>query len=312
MRNTAATGARAALVVFLCLSASLAATVVLGDNYVPTEKILLNCGAVPQTTTDTDGRVWTSDIGSKYPSSTANSIAAAAATQDPSVPQVPYMTARIFPSNFTYSFPVASGRKFIRLYFYPSSYNSYNASSAIFSVSTGDYTLLKNFSVAQTTEALNFAYVLKEYSVNVDGETLDITFSPSKTYQGAFAFVNGIEIVSMPDVYSSTGAASIVGQGAFFTIDNTTALETAYRLNVGGQDISPSSDTGLFRSWYDDSPYIYGAAVGVTATNDTNVTIRYPSSMPTYGSCQCILHRKNDGTQCKCQCELQPHLDFRC
>ncbi|XP_030465060.1 receptor-like protein kinase FERONIA [Syzygium oleosum] len=171
MTNTAATGAGAALV-FLCLSASLAAAVVLGTNYVPTDKILLNCGADLQTT-DTDGRVWTSDIGSKFSSSTANSITAAAATQDPSVPQVPYMTARIFPSNFTYSFPVASGRKFVRLYFYPSSYNSYKASNAIFSVSTGDYTLLKNFSVAQTMEALNFAYVLKEYSVNVERQTLD-------------------------------------------------------------------------------------------------------------------------------------------
>lgn len=266
--------------VFLCLSASL--WVVLGADYVPRDKILLSCGADPQTT-DTDGRVWTSDIGSKIPSSTANSITATAATQDPSVPQVPYMTARIFPSNFTYSFPVASGRKFVRLYFYPSLYKTYNASNAIFSVSAGDYTLLKNFSVAQTTEALNFAYVLKEYSVNVVGETLDITFSPSKNYPGTFAFVNGIEVVSMPDIYSTTdGTTMIIGQNTPFTIDNTTALESAYRLNVGGQDISPSGDTGLFRSWYNDAPYIYGAALGVTVTAGPNMTIRYPPSVPTY------------------------------
>ncbi|XP_030514435.1 receptor-like protein kinase FERONIA [Rhodamnia argentea] len=270
----------ATALVFLCLSASL--SVVLGADYVPKDKILLNCGADPQTT-DPDGRIWTSDIGSKFPSSTANTITATAATQDPSVPQVPYMTARIFPSSFTYSFPVASGRKFVRLYFYPSMYETYNASDAIFSVSAGDYTLLKNFSVAQTTEALNFAYVLKEYSVNVVGETLNVTFSPSKNYPSAFAFVNGIEIVSMPDIYSATdGTTMIVGQTAPFTIDNTTALENAYRLNVGGQDISPSGDTGLFRSWYDDTPYIYGAAIGVTVTAGPNMTIRYPSSMPTY------------------------------
>ncbi|KAI6670974.1 hypothetical protein NL676_005859 [Syzygium grande] len=171
MRNTAATGAGAA-VVFLCLSTSLAAVVVLGANYVPTDKILLNCRVDPQTT-DTDGRVWTSDISSKFLSSTANLITAVAATQDPSVPQVLYMTARIFPSNFTYSFLVTSDWKFVRLYFCPSSYNSYKASNAIFSVSTGDYTLLKNFSVAQTTEALKFAYVLKEYSIIVEGQTLD-------------------------------------------------------------------------------------------------------------------------------------------
>ncbi|KAF8041733.1 hypothetical protein BT93_A0361 [Corymbia citriodora subsp. variegata] len=281
MRNTAAISSSGTALVFLCLSAS-SLLVVLGADYVPKDQILLNCGGDPQAQ-DTDGREWTSDIGSKIPSSTANSITATATTQDSSVSQVPYMTARIFPSNFTYSFPVASGRKFVRLYFYPSQYNSYNASTAIFSVSAGGYTLLKNFSVAQTAEALNFAYVLKEYSVNVGGDTLNIIFSPSKNYAGAFAFVNGIEVVSMPDIYSSTdGTTMAVGQTNSITIDNTTALETAYRLNVGGQDISPSGDTGLFRSWYDDTPYIYGAAIGVTVTPDTNVSISYPSSMPTY------------------------------
>lgn len=281
MRITAAISSGGRALVFLCLSASFL-LVVLGDDYKPADRILLDCGAASQTT-DADGQVWTSEIGSKIPASTANAIMATAATQDPSVPQVPYMTARIFQSNFTYSFPVASGRKFVRLYFYPSVYNTYNASNAIFSVSAEGYTLLKNFSVAQTTEALNFAYVLKEYSVNVEGETLNITFSPSKNYAGAFAFVNGIEVQSMPDIYSATdGSTMIVGLNVPLTIDNTTALETAYRLNVGGQDISPSGDTGLFRSWYDDTAYIYGAGIGVTETAGPNMTIRYPSSMPTY------------------------------
>ncbi|KAI4331645.1 hypothetical protein MLD38_029813 [Melastoma candidum] len=37
----------------------------------------------------------------------------------------------------------------------------------------------------------------------------------------------------------------------------------------------------MFRSWNDDSPYIFGAAIGVTETADPNVTINY-GSMPTY------------------------------
>ncbi|KAI4324544.1 hypothetical protein MLD38_030025 [Melastoma candidum] len=73
----------------------------------------------------------------------------------------------------------------------------------------------------------------------------------------------------------------IVGQNAPFYIDNSTALETAYRLNVGGNDISPSHDTGMFRSWNDDSPYIFGAAIGVTETADPNATINY-GTMRTY------------------------------
>ena len=130
------------------------------------------------------------------------SIASQAATQDPSVPSVPYMNARVFPSNFTYSIPVVAGRKFVRLYFYPASYASLNASDGVFSVTIGSYILLNNFSAAQTTEALNFAFL--EHSINVEGATLDISFAPSAKASKAYAFVNGIEIVSMPDIYSST------------------------------------------------------------------------------------------------------------
>ncbi|XP_031247445.1 receptor-like protein kinase FERONIA [Pistacia vera] len=255
--------------------------VVLAADYVPTEQLLINCGESSMQSDD-DNRSWTPDLGSKFLLS-SKSRTAKAATQDAATPEIPYMTARISPSNFTYSFPVVSGRKFVRLYFYPNSYNGFNASNALFSVTTGGYTLLNNFSVAQTAEALNYAYIIKEYSVNVDGESLNITFSPSTNGSNSFAFVNGIEVMSMPDIYSSyDGTLSIVGTNSPFYIDNTTALENVYRLNVGGNDISPSDDTGLFRSWYDDQPYLYGAGYGVTISANQNVTVKYPADMPTY------------------------------
>ncbi|KAJ0028578.1 hypothetical protein Pint_35091 [Pistacia integerrima] len=255
--------------------------VVLAADYVPTEQLLINCGE-SSIQRDDDNRSWTPDLGSKFLLS-SKSRTAKAATQDAATPEIPYMTARISQSNFTYSFPVVSGRKFVRLYFYPNSYNGFNASNALFSVTTGGYTLLKNFSVAQTAEALNYAYIIKEYSVNVDGESLNITFSPSTNGSDSFAFVNGIEVMSMPDIYSSyDGTLSIVGTNSPFYIDNTTALENVYRLNVGGNDISPSGDTGLFRSWYDDQPYLYGAGYGVTISANQNVTVKYPADMPTY------------------------------
>ena len=64
----------------------------------------------------------------------------------------------------------------------------------------------------------------------------------------------------------------IVGQNSPFYIDNSTALENVYRLNVGGNYISPSQDTGLYRSWGDDLPYIYGAAFGVAYSVRTQVS----------------------------------------
>ncbi|KAI3474306.1 hypothetical protein Pfo_029094 [Paulownia fortunei] len=242
--------------------------VISAADYTPTDKIFLNCGGPPDST-DSDGRKWTSDIGSKFALSTTKSSTAPAATQKP-VPEVPYMTARIFQSEFTYSFPVASGRKFVRLYFYPASYNGLDASNAIFSVTSGAYTLLRNFSAAQTTEALNYDYIMKEFSVSVPSEVLNVTFTPSQNTSNSYAFVNGIEIVSHPDIYSTDGTETV------------TALENVYRLNVGGNDISPSGDTGLFRSWRDDSNYIFSAANGVTEVPDPNVTVGFPSGSPSY------------------------------
>ncbi|KAI3993693.1 hypothetical protein MKX01_002706 [Papaver californicum] len=88
----------------------------------------------------------------------------------------------------------------------------------------------------------------------------------------------------MPDIYNSDGKAQIVGQalGISYLIDNTTALEKTVRLNVGGNEISPVQDTGLFRSWADDSPYIYAAQLGVTdAANSTSMKIKNdPSAAP--------------------------------
>lgn len=253
--------------------------VISAADYVPTDKILLNCGANGETT-DTDSRIWTTDIGSKFLLA-GRSLASTAAAQKPSVPEIPYMTARIFQSEFTYSFPVAAGRKFVRLYFYPASYSGLAASNGVFSVSAGGYTLLRNFSAAQYTDALNLDFMSKEYSVNVESGTLNITFTPASTTPNSYAFVNGIEVVSHPDIYSSSNG-KLIGASTSFPINNSTALENVYRLNVGGNAISPSGDTGLFRPWYDDSVYIFGAATGVSVATDPNITITYPSGMPTY------------------------------
>lgn len=260
----------------------LAIELVLAADFKPTDKILLNCGG-PADSSDSDGREWTTDNGSKFGSSAGNSTTSPAATQDPSVPQVPYMTARVFHAPFTYSFPVASGWKFLRLYFYSASYAGLNASDARFAVTAQSYTLLRNFSVLETTLGLHYDIIVKEFSIHVEGGTLNVTFTPSTNASNAYAFVNGIEVVSMPDIYTSTdGTTMIVGTDTPFTIDNSTALENLYRVNVGGNDISPSHDTGMFRSWTDDVPLLFGAAYGVTETADPAVKLEYPSSIPSY------------------------------
>ncbi|XP_074588029.1 receptor-like protein kinase FERONIA [Curcuma longa] len=217
--------------------------------------ILLNCGA-PAPDSDLDGRSWTPDSGSEFalPSS---SESVAAPQQASSVPKVPYLTARVFTSPSTYSFPLAVGRVFLRLYFYPYNYANYTATDAFFSVTAGPYTLLHNFSASLVADAVNFDYITREFSLNVSAGVLNLTFTPSSS-SDSFAFINGIEI-----------------------IDPEWAIQTVHRLNVGGRAISPGEDE-LFRSWEDDSKYIFGAAFGVTYSNDPNVSIAYPPQVPTY------------------------------
>lgn len=252
------------------------------STFSPRDYILLDCGSSGQTI-DADGRTWNGDTGSKYAAS-LNSAGSQASNQDSSVPQYPYLTARVFTSPFTYSFPLGAGRKFVRLYFYPSDYSNHAAADSLFAVSAGAITLLHNFSAYQTSQALNFAYLIREFSLNVSSAGLNLTFTPSTNHSDSYAFINGIEIVSMaPDIFSAVTPLLITGSTPTeYPILDDWAMETVYRLNVGGQAISPSGDSRMDRSWGDDSLYIYGAGIGVTYSADRNVTIQYSANLPEY------------------------------
>ncbi|TYI20097.1 hypothetical protein ES332_A07G211800v1 [Gossypium tomentosum] len=231
--------------------------------YVPTDNITLNCGA----TTDllaNDGRSWAADKNSKFgpfESSHNKSQAYEADTQDGSE-TVPYMTVRVSRSEFKYTFPVTPGQKFVRLYFHPASYKEYDRSKAFFSVKAGSFTLLKNFSAFLVADSKGKNSFSREFCLNVeDNKVLDLVFTPSRSASNdTYAFINGIEIVSMPTSLYYTPPDSLdvpfVGQNYPFPVENDTALEMAYRLNVGGQSISPNDDTGLFRLWSDDFFYM--------------------------------------------------------
>ncbi|XP_042416081.1 receptor-like protein kinase ANXUR1 [Zingiber officinale] len=233
--------------------------------YVPSDQILFDCGSSSEAA-DADGRKWLADSTSTSTLTSKNSNPATAAFQDPSLPSaVPYMTARIFSSESTYKIAVnKSERHWVRLHFYPSTYDDLPPENSYFSVSTADgITLLKNFSAYVTAEALTQAYIVKEFSLlpSSDG-SISLTFTPSDMYNGSFAFVNGIEVVSMPDIFDEP--AQLIGFSDQNVEVGTSALLTMYRLNVGGQYIPATNDSGLSRTWYDDSPYLYGAGFGVT------------------------------------------------
>ncbi|KAF8378554.1 hypothetical protein HHK36_029898 [Tetracentron sinense] len=256
--------------------------------YVPDNMIFLDCGSSSSTTYADDGRKWTGDIGSTYAGSELDnkSSTSKALKKIPSVPQVPYMTARIFHSQFTYTFRLSPGLKFVRLHFYPASYPGLDHSKALFSVASTTDTLLSSFNAYRTAEAMKVDCFTKEFSIAVLGNEpiLKVTFIPSPIISGSYAFVNGIEVVSMPQyLYSGGGVIPIplVGQEFPILIENG-IFETVYRLNVGGNDISPKDDTGMFRAWSNDSKYVFKAEL--TSTADSNVKIKFPSTFPSYSA----------------------------
>lgn len=90
----------------------------------------------------------------------------------------------------------------------------------------------------------------------------------------------------MPNLFDVDPLLVGVGASTPFPIGSSYVLQTMYRLNVGGQSIGPSGDSNLSRTWYDDTPYLYGEASGVTLSNDTNV--QYTASDPDYTAPQAV------------------------
>ncbi|KAK7285140.1 hypothetical protein RJT34_19900 [Clitoria ternatea] len=241
--------------------------------------VILGCGLDKGGGKDADGRQWSPD--DKFLVENDDSITSKASYQDPSImSEIPYMSARVFSSETSYKFPVQPDKRYwLRLHFYPSFYGSFDPSDSFFSVTANGVTLLSNFSALITCEALSQAYIDREYSLApLNSDTLTLTFKPSDKSDGAFAFVNGIQLIQMPDLFDSAVLVGNLDQNMDVKSMN---LQTMFRLNVGGQYISPTQDSGLTRMWYDDTPYLFGAGVGVTNAAAKDVQINY-KTMPQF------------------------------
>jgi len=250
------------------------------NSYVPVENIAVNCG-------DSENyifrnRNWTGDGGwattidgdtdlfSTIEPKTGQKSVEADALKSNSVEKIPFGSARLSHSKFTYSFPVTSGPKFLRLHFYPTSYTNFypisygnfTSDNSPFSVIANNFTLLKDFN-ASLWVVMDDDTITREYFINVEsGGRLSVTFLPSTNHSDAYAFINGIEAVSMPPFLyythpnESPSKVNLVGDKATtpYDISKDKALETLYRVNVGEIQIPPSEDTGMFRNWDTDYP----------------------------------------------------------
>ncbi|KAL1538826.1 receptor-like protein kinase FERONIA [Salvia divinorum] len=224
--------------------------------YSPADRILLNCGASASGFFDeTSHRSWATDAESRFmpANATAISLSSTASNMDPNVSPVPYQAARVFTNSFTYTFPISTGQ------------NS--------SASTSTPTSIPTMTLLNLSSQIHHQYQ--------DGsEKLALTFSPEPSSTG---FVNGIEIVSIPDELYLHRNDSIkhVGENTrIFYLGNNSALETLYRLNVGGGRVNIEDDSGMYRSWYPDDGYLIGQAFGYTQTGNFEVKATVPYTAP--------------------------------
>jgi serine/threonine protein kinase len=245
--------------------------------YVPVDNILISCGSSTNLTVD-GGRVFQADNTAK----TLASGGVSASISQPS-PNLLYPTlmqqARFFTTNSSYTFTVTPGRHWIRLYFYPFAFANWAANASLFSVTANQFVLLDDFRPSSWTTP-DFPSLFREYAVNVSSESLILGFDPAP---GSYAFINALEVVSMPsDLY--TDDASLLGQAGSITPLGLAdcAIQAMFHINVGGASVSPQNDsTGMWRTWQPDDLFIFSAAVGTTG--DVPVTsIEYPSTLPEY------------------------------
>ncbi|KAL0856380.1 hypothetical protein Bca101_061533 [Brassica carinata] len=235
------------------------------SSFTPSDNYLINCGSSSETKLP-DGRSFKSDQQSVSFLQTEEDIKTSVDTIPVSSDTLPlYLTARIFPGKATYSFYISRpGRHWIRLYFYPLPHPLHNLTDSVFSVTTDTTVLLHDFSPRDASSV-----VFKEYLVYAS-EKLSLYFKPHK---GSIAFINAVEIVSVPDELVPDSASS-VPQAPDFKGLSSFSLQVSHRLNVGGDLVSSKIDP-LSRTWLSDKSYNTFPEGSRNVTVDPK-TITYP------------------------------------
>ncbi|KAJ8754637.1 hypothetical protein K2173_010728 [Erythroxylum novogranatense] len=234
--------------------------------YIPPDNYLIACGSSQNVTYR--GITYVPD---SWHSSLTLKTGTSFVVSSNSTPPAPiYQSARVFSGIASYEFDIRQqGRHWIRLYFYP--IPDQNLTSASITVVTDAFVLLNNF----TFKNYKSSYLFKEYTVNVTSDSLTLSFISSNN---SFAFVNAIEVVSVPDAVLPDQALALNPSTPLNGLSQL-AFETVYRLNMGGPLITAENDT-LGRTWENDAKYLHvnSSAVNVSVSP---ASIKYPATVTT-------------------------------
>lgn len=250
-------------------------------------KFLVSCGS--NSTSYADNRKWASDSipndnftlsDPGIPAFNSTSVEDTGYTSFGSL----YRSARLFNTSASYNFTLDPGNYCVRLHFYPFQFGVFNSKDSAFDVSTNDLKLVTKFNIseeiswrAEKTNS-NITSVVKEYYINVDLNGLQIKFVPNPS---SFAFINAIEILPSPNNLFNSNITK-VGSNGLATITDR-AIETMYRLNIGGPNLKSATDQFLYRNWDSDENFMFSinAATEVHNTSAISyVTQNYSSIAP--------------------------------
>ncbi|CAO2825317.1 unnamed protein product [Amaranthus hypochondriacus] len=271
--------------------------------YNPPDHIFINFGLPPNHYGDSILRSDQDFLLAPLHATTANNTAKA-------VYSSPYNVARIFRVPTTYSIPVTTyGPKLVRLYFPPLNltYDVMDTKLSLLSLTINGFIILNNFSsylvsvnaYAQAhTNAPVTNGLLREIYIPLDEgvhrhKSVNLTFSPSNP--DGFGFINGLEIISVPDgLYVNRSGSNMVPYltgglqdylDSPFSFPDLLAMENIIRLNVGGRFVGPSQEDELYgRTWLgsDDDYMLNGLNFSLTYNDATITNLNYTVATPSY------------------------------
>ncbi|XP_038980133.1 receptor-like protein kinase THESEUS 1 [Phoenix dactylifera] len=239
--------------------------------FVPKDNFLINCGGDATVTSD-DGRAFHPDDSGDDSSLALSPISRNVVVTNSSDL---HGSARVFTRKSEYKFGIArTGRHFLRLHFRPLCASRCDLKSAVFSVAADGFTLFRNFSYPKSRAGSSV--LLKEFIVETGSSSnpLTVVFAPS---DGSVAFINAIEVISMPDGIIPS-VASPVPPGTGVKISTDAVFETIYRINVGGPSLDPRNDS-LWRVWETDRQFLINPASARNVSTNP-ASIRYPAGVP--------------------------------
>ncbi|KAJ8618119.1 hypothetical protein MRB53_014305 [Persea americana] len=231
-------------------------------SFTPSDNYLIACGS--RQNIAVEGQIFLPD--SHQSSFMLKSEGESAIASSNSTAPPVYRSLRLFTKPSSYKFSIQrQGWHWIRLYFHPLPNSGHDLYSAPITAITEKFVLLNNF----TFNNQKSSYLFREYMINVTSTELTINFLPLKN---SVSFVNGIEVVSVPDDLIPD-SVYVLSSSRHFEGLSERGLETVFRLNMGGPLITPQNDT-LGRTWENDQKYLNVPSSVVNVSVDLG-NIRY-------------------------------------